>query len=486
MLAAGALAASGYYVRESALVIPPVVLVYLLFRHGRRVGATLRGFAVFLAGYAVVCLAAALFFSRWEGAAAFVTFTPVHFVTGALRSAAAELPGTSVERLTGTSYAYGESASEYIRSVKDGVFYQLFLVAGAGFAGLSWLWSWSRRPTEDTTAEAPGEYGGMRWRAGTALALSWAILLALAYAWHFSQRGFWVDYSREFAPALILANVAWLPVVARPLRRRKGAIGLIVAAVLAGTAWILFQQRFRSFYGVGHHASLGIVLFLAAWHTRELAGGRRTAYVTGMAAIVVLIVGARYTPAAALVSGPGGTLLTLVFALVLTAWMLGRSGHSPEHELVRSLPLAIVVGAAVVTLSYGALRFNVKFQGLWSPEAVAEVTRYLEETTSPDDRVLSGGVVWALDAQRLPWGFYSHPMVIQKVLSAEESRALTEAFEADPPEVIVMDGITERTFGPNVQGLDAILNTYYELVMEPGPVTFEVKVYRRKPPNAPS
>lgn len=476
MLAGGMLAAAGYYVRESALVIPPAVLVYLVFRYGRQVGAVARGFAVFMTGYVAVCLVAALLYLPFEGAGAFVYSTPVHFVTDALRHAAAELPGASVTKLTETSYAYGENAAEYLNSVKDGVYFQLFLLAGAGFAGLGWLWSWWRRPAP----EDDRDYGGARWRAAVALALCWAVLLAVAYAWRFSQRGFWVDYSREFAPALILATVGWLSVVVPALKRRGPAIGLVAASLALGTLWILFQKQFRTFYGVGNHASLGIVLLLLFWHVREFGAGRRAIYVAGMGAMVLLIVGARYTPLASVVSGPAGTLLTLVLAVGLAAWMLNRSGAAPVRELSRSLPVGMVVGAALVTLSYGALRFNVKFQGVWSPQALADVARYLDETTSSDDRVMSGGVVWALDAGRLPWGLYSHPMVIQRVLSADESRELTDAFEADPPEVVVMDGITERTFGPNIERLGTILETQYELVMEPIPVTFDVKVYRRK------
>lgn len=494
MLGAGMLGAAGFYVRESALVIPPTVIVFLIFRHGRRIGAAIRDFAAFMVGYAVVCLLAALFYAQFVGAEAFVAFTPVHFVADALRSAAAQLPQASVDGLTETSYAYGEDAAAYVKNVKEGIYFQLFLIFAAGFAAVSWLWSWWRRPgaaPAPAASETPREYGSSRWRAAMALAFTWAALLGLAYAYHFSQRGFWVDYSREFAPALILATVGWLPVVAPALKRRAPAVRAIAGALLLGTGWVLFQKQFRSFYGVGHHVSLGVVLFLLLRHVRGVGGRRRLMYALAMTAILLLIVGARYTALAGVVSGPGGTLLTLALALGATMWVLRRGGADVEGvpegaedaagvaALVRSVPLGMVVGAAVLTLSYGALHFNIKFQGVWSPQALAEVSAYVRDTTSPEDEVMSGGVVWELNARRLPWGLYSHPMVIQRVLPAEESRALTEAFKADPPEVIVMDGITEWTFGPNIQQLDAILATYYELVMEPEPVTFDVKVYRR-------
>lgn len=477
MLGAGMLGAAGFYVRESALVIPPAILLYVAWENRGRLGPTTRSFGTFVAGYLLVCLAAGLFYSHWVGTSAFVRFTPVHFVLGSLESAVATLPQASVGELADASYAYGESAAEYLQSVKDGVFYLLFLIAAGGFAGLYWLAGLFRRDDPET------DPGTSTRQAGLALVLAWAVLLGLAYAWHFSQRGFWFDYSREFIAPLILALVGWLTAVVPSLRRRGPVIRLIIGAIVVGWLWMLFQDRFPSFYGIGHHATLGAVLFLLFWHLRDFDDGRRYVYALGMTAMAALIVGARYTPIAGLISGSRGSLLTLVGATLFAAVMIWKANGRPAAVLLRSLPLALVAGSLVVCLSYSALRFRYK-QGIWSPEAVAEVTGYLTETTAPEDRVMSGGVVWELNAHRLPWGLYSHPMVIQRVLPAEESRALTEAFKADPPEVIVMDGITERTFGPNVQQLDAILATYYELVMEPEPVTFDVKVYRRIRPDA--
>lgn len=468
MLAAGALAAAGFYVRESAIVLPLVILVFLAVHHGRRVRPAIGGFAMFLGGYAAVCLVASLFYLRWMGASAFVDFTPVRFVASALQEAVPIFPAAPVEEAAAMRLQYGEDPAAYTESLRQGVFLYLFLIVGAGFAGLRWLWSL--------------RHGGGEHRAAFALALSWTVLLGLAYAWHFTQRGFWVDYSREFAPPLILAFVGWIPIAAPELRKRRAAIKLIVGTVVLGGAWIIFQRQFHGFYGLGHHVSLGVVLFLLFYHVRSLPVERRGTYAAGMVAVTGLIVGGRFTPFGAIFTGPVGALVTLTLAAGFAGWVLVRSGRNAVGTLSRSLPLGLVVGALVVTLSHGARNFNIKFQGVWSPEALAEVADYIRETTHPDDRVMSGGVVWELEAHRLPWGLYSHPMSIQRILPPDESAALTAAFKAAPPEVIVMDGITERTFGPNIVALEETLASEYRLIMEPIPVTFPVRVYRRMSP----
>ena len=72
LVIAGVFAAMGFYVRQSALIIPLTVFGFLLICHTRRFSDIVKYFGCFLAGYAGILVLVMIFFSRFMGVEGFL------------------------------------------------------------------------------------------------------------------------------------------------------------------------------------------------------------------------------------------------------------------------------------------------------------------------------------------------------------------------------------------------------------------------------
>ena len=105
---------------------------------------------------------------------------------------------------------------------------------------------------------------------------------------------------------------------------------------------------------------------------------------------------------------------------------------------------------------------------------------YLRAHTGEDDEVISGGVIWELQALRRPFHNISHPLTFEKGISKEQAAAVTQAAIRRPSKVIILDGLTERTYMRVLPKLRELLDTRYELGIASGPALLPVIGYQLK------
>ena len=193
----GALAALGFYVSESALIVPAVVAIPLPVQAGWRWTDVARGYRAFAAGYVCVAAIVMLYFATGMGLATALGtggLNPLEFVLQALGRGAALLDSVPEAKLLAA-----RSWDPHYTNVRRAALMDVFLLIGAGVgiavAGCSMLVA---RSSEE------------RRRPGIAYALLclWGKFMFAAYGFYFAARGFFVDYSREFLPPLSILFAA--------------------------------------------------------------------------------------------------------------------------------------------------------------------------------------------------------------------------------------------------------------------------------------
>jgi hypothetical protein len=93
---------------------------------------------------------------------------------------------------------------------------------------------------------------------------------------------------------------------------------------------------------------------------------------------------------------------------------------------------------------------------------------------------MSGAVIWELQSQRRPFLDISHPLKFEHSISEKDRENLEAAIRAKPPEVIILDGFTEKTYFRQLPWLRNFLSSRYDLVLTAEPARQPVRVYKQK------
>jgi len=171
-------------------------------------------------------------------------------------------------------------------------------------------------------------------------------------------------------------------------------------------------------------------------------------------------------------------MILALFAVVAVG-MAGATREWGAHYL-HFVGVSVVAGSLMVGVSYSSLLLSVRYDSVWSPQAVRAAAEFLRENTSKGDEVLSGAVIWELEASLRPYQGVSHPLAFIHSMSRKRLELLESGLMTDPPQVIVLDGYTERTYLRWVRNLPNLLETRYELMATVGPARYPVMIYQRR------
>jgi hypothetical protein len=93
---------------------------------------------------------------------------------------------------------------------------------------------------------------------------------------------------------------------------------------------------------------------------------------------------------------------------------------------------------------------------------------------------MSGAVIWELQSLRRPFLGISHPLGFEhRRVSEKERGSLEAAIRAKPPEVIILDGFTEKTYFRQIPWLWDFLHSIYGLVYTAEPARKPVQIYQK-------
>jgi 4-amino-4-deoxy-L-arabinose transferase-like glycosyltransferase len=478
---AGVFAGLCFYVRESALVIPLTVLVFIALVHAGQTLRIAKSAALFLLGYVGVFALSFTYYSRYMSLSDFLTgaLSPLGILTWAWGKLTSLTAIASEHAQAQTPQTFFGSEEIYYHYLKQATTLHLFLLVGFAFSIFALIFhAWSNR-----NSKAARDY-----LLSCSVLVIWVISLFCAYGFFFFSRGFFVDYSREFLPPLaIIFSVLLYRTI--PTLAEEGMLERFILGGLCVSATLFLAQSYhRDSFGMGHHASLAIAFLALFTFTGQIQSyTRRFFIVFAMSVIIILIPVARMEPWKSYMSGvwPSFGTVILIYAL---AWMsLEKKEKGKWKTYGAFIGRSVLVSSFVVSVTYAATILTPYYEAVWSPMVLKEISSYLKTNTCEDDVVISGAVIWEFQARRKLFGNISHPLAFEYNISKEETEHILLTAAANPPEVIILDGYTEKTYLRHVPSLAKLLQEKYLLSksIEPSdysikPAAYPVSVYRLK------
>lgn len=458
-----------FYVRQSALTLLGASFV-ALFLAIRQLRPALRATSGVLAGFVLVCAAVMAVFATMLPArrvllgtnlnpAAFVVASVYPIVAAVMpESRAPEEESAPDGPGAGQDVGGGDSAIERadqpvantVRNLRRTAILNSVLLA-ALFVSPLFLLGRARA------------VGGVRehYALAAIVLYSWLGAVALGYALYAVIRSFYPAYFGEFIPPLaILAAAVAVGSLERLRPSRKSRLrDLVVFGVLAA-GFIALHTILgpASLHRPLYYVAVPIVLALA-----YLGGPVGARHVAAIAVIALAFYATIH-----LAGQAGGTrlllyatLLMVVFGVVFFAWRVDL--RRERNRAGAFVAYSLVLGTCMMWLGPTQAQIDRTFDGWWSPETVAEVAAHLEETTRPGEEVISGAMIWEFESRRRPFMLISHPLSIRIGVSADRQRQIEDRLRADPPRIIILDGLTEQIYGRNVPIFYEVLGTRYHL-----------------------
>lgn len=474
LIGAGIIAALAFYVRQSSIILPLTVLAFLAVLYGGRIQDVAKHFCFFLAGYLAVVLSVMGYYSRHIRLDLLLMSEMSPF--GFLAKAGGKLVGStsgSVEIFDPleTSIRSTEHWDLYYRHVQEAFSLHSFLVLGLIFS----LVAFGR----NLVKQNEGAISRHDLQA-YALLYFWVFFLGTAYGYQYFTEGFYIDYSREFLPPLVLIFSAWLGSSVLAVQRESGLVKLILGGLCLSGIWFVLAPQVK-IEGSGYLASIAITLFILVGFAGAFNSlPRQAVFVSIFLGILALVLVSRQAPLKPYFAGtlPSLILIGTIYGLAWT--LLEKTARPPWKRCPMVVALSFVVASFVVSINASGLRLSLTYDSIWSPKSVEQMAAYLRAHTGEDDEVISGGVIWELQALRRPFHNISHPLTFEEGISKEQAAAVTLAANRRPPKVIILDGYTEKTYMRAFPRLRELLETRYELGIASGPAMFPVLGYQLK------
>lgn len=485
----GAAFALAYYTRQSALAMLVVGLAVLVLALRHR-SPVLRGTAGMAGGFVLVCGAVLGVYSTMlpgrevlSGSlnpAAFVveTMRPLASVvgapegTGAAPDALEDASGADRGEGAGGGERGSERADQEWSVTLDNIVRAVNLNSVLLVALLL-----SPLPLAMNVLHALRGSGRRESRAALVL-WAWVAAVALAYAFYAVVRGFFPAYFGELLPPLaILAAVTAVHVVER-LRNGSDATGRDLGLFVSLAVGVVLLHSLLGPEAIHRplYFILGPVVVAVAYLANP--GRGRVAATLGILAAVgfltIRVAGALGGLSTILLYGG---VLCVVFGALLAAFRLDP--RRDPGRVAGFVGYSLLLATTFLWLGTSQARLDRTFDGVWSPEAVEEVAQHLRDRTSPEDRVISGAVIWELQAHRLPFLRISHPLAFRPGMDPGERGRLEEALERAPPAVVVLDGYTEQTYLPNLPDFLRMLDEGYRLAHVVDGAHHPVRVFHR-------
>jgi hypothetical protein len=466
----GVLAAVGYYVRQSALVVPFLVLVVFISFFIWRKENMLREIMAFFCGYASVVLLVLLFYSKfftWRDLLEH-NLTPIGF----LAKTALKLIIGSVEAPMGSVYVlpheYVDGGMQlYINYAKSAIFLHLFLFVGIGASIFQLGWKFIQ-----------GERFPANRVADTVILYLWFFGMVLAYIYYFQTRGFYIDYIREIIPPLVILFAGWAVTVFG--RKNSGCSWnkLLCITLLVVVSGFFLGSAYPNFPKTLQLIIVCLLVFTACLFVGSLTFGAKARMTLWSGLLIAIGIGLCYLRLSKTVlSSVLAALLTVAYA---SSYRVVRYLCKIDAEAWwRAVGLSIIAGSISVSISYSVAILDRRYDAIWSRESLREVADLISSQSGEHEQVMSGGVVWEFEAGRKPFLMISHPLMYRDRMKSRDRELVGKALREAPPKVIVQDGYTEKNYFKYFPWMGDFLEQRYRQIHTAGPARYPVIVYFR-------
>ncbi len=463
LLLAGFFAALGYYVRESLLFLPLLGLVLIVTENERKISASARAFGWYLLGYALVVIPYLAFYLQFTAAdeLLYSKGNPVGLILNAANKVW-HLLSIKIGMNSGiTGEASGKLGTKTIYSfhyLKWTVFLHLFLFIGVAWATLRVVFKGRAISILNPL------YGRSYF-----LSLNWVALLAIAYLYYYKTFGYYIDYFREFLPILVILFAAYTwETIFRGTRNNTWVYSSIIIATGLAAIFIVGNSGINLPKGVQIvvvTGALAIVLLLR----EKMRMRSRVLAIFSVAVFAFLYILSRAVDAI-----PNNIALVFV-----SLGMVGITTLLITKRL-RFLNLSLVLNFLVLSTTFAASTMDMRYDSIWSIDALRKITAVIEGNSEPGDAVMSGAVIWDFESHRRPVAMISHPLTYRYRMRDEVTARIEQDMRLNPPQIIVLDGYTEKIYLLHLKWLQDIVDNKYELIMENDQAKYPVRVFRLK------
>ena len=256
LIFAGIFAAMGFYVRQSALIIPLTVFGFLLIHNRGRFRDTALCFGFFFIGYAGVLFMALIYYIRFMRFEEFIMgrLSPFGFLASAGEKLFSII-GISVNSASDVTSNMPEISHDKYRLfhkyILQAVKLHSFLLIGLGFS----LIIFSRRFFSQIKSK------GKELAIACPLLYLWIFSLFIAYTYYYHAQAFYIDYCREFLPPLVIIFSAWLCSSVPAFERDEDLGRLIAGGLLLSTIIFVAEWYFKKRLGGSFIVCLSLALF---------------------------------------------------------------------------------------------------------------------------------------------------------------------------------------------------------------------------------
>jgi 4-amino-4-deoxy-L-arabinose transferase-like glycosyltransferase len=476
LILAGIFAAMGFYVRQSALIIPLTVFGFLLICHGGRFREIVKCLGLFIIGYICIVLLAMVYYTKYLSFQEFFwgDLSPSGFIIQALKKLVSLMGFYTQSSNDVNGQAQGlpnGSYGLYVNYIRQAVHLHSFLLLGFVFSFITRC----RRLLSGNNV-----WGEKHFTSHSFLYL-WVFSLFMAYTYFFYVSGFYIDYFREFLPPLVIIFSAWL-CYSVPAFEANGIPRRLILGVICLCAIFVFSViPYGKGLGMRFYLPLSIAFFTLFYFIGGIKSSqRRFVFMSTITIGIIIVAVTAFIPMKSFFLDRVTKFTVLCIIIFVPFFFLRKGGRSVIKEYARFMSFTIVLGAFVLSLAYSTNRLTLAYDSNWSPESLEKVSKYVKKNTRSTDTIMSGAVIWELQAQRKPFLDISHPLKFEEWITERERERLETGIRTYPPEIIILDGYTEKTYFRQVPWLWNFLSFRYDLVHTAEPARHPVKVYRQK------
>lgn len=461
LLLSGISAALGYYVRESLLVLLVLGPIVIAFERDRSLSETLRSLCWYIVGYGLVVLLYLGFYIQFTSANDLLlsSANPLGFVLRAINNIWRFLLikfGLDAKDASGSAASIGTKIGYSLHYLRWTVFLHLFLFVGMAWAAFRIVFR----------GGASSRFNPL-YRRSYFLSLSWVALLAAAYIYHYKTFGYYIDYFREFLPilAIIFAAYIW-ETLFQDSRKNAYIYSSVIAVAVLSAVFFLVRHGVVLPKGIQIISVIGTVAVVMMIREKQWRGSKKRA----LACVAALALFYFLSRTIGMIPRNPALVFAVGGMVGITAWMI------PNR--LQFLNICLAICCLVLSTTFAASIMGMRFDSVWSNEAVQRIAATIKENSNFDDEVMSGAVIWELESHRKPVAMISHPLAYRYHMPEEIVSKIEKGFHEGRPQIIVLDGYTEKIYMTKIPGLQSMLDNRYELIMENDEAKYPLRVFR--------
>lgn len=421
---AGVFAALAFYVRQPALYLPMALVITILFFDSAAWSVRIKRMLVFLSGYLTVCLVFwGLFLNQMSiGQIFFSQLNPLNLIW----NRAAHLLGVLPEQYRVVDTAGFRILEQDLRYTltawRESVLLTLFILVAAAFFVHSSFGKIAQSSLRSV-------YTGL---------LSWCGFVLLLYLFQSAQRGFYTQYFTECLPPLLLLAAGAFGRLFNPV---PGRFFQMIATFALFYFLVALHKVFWTVslplggYFVLSGGLVGLLLLIFKNSNKKGLFFWLLAHTMLMGIFTLFLEQVRL-----------GFVFQLAFFMVMTCLITAKFQSKIWQKttaFASNLASAmLIIITLLITALYSGKILSPRYEAIWSPQTVRQVSEYLKIEGEAGDQVLSGAMIWTFEARLAPLFNVAHPTEFFK----KKSQDFILRFREERPRFIIDDGYTQRKF----------------------------------------